>query len=114
MSVHDTLIIQGQLQDMQRFSMFLCVAAGLVAACDSETASFPGIAPVRVTVDDRDFDVYSDGRTAQAIRMSFDVDVSRERARLRSMLAIRQVTGCEIETDSVGGDQVIVTVDLDC
>jgi hypothetical protein len=84
----------------------------LLAACNTPTAPFRGIDPVRVTVDGSTFDVRIRGDLAEAIRVNAQYAPRLGPIEGRAARAMQQVSGCAVRR--VTGDQALLLGQLDC
>lgn len=91
----------------------LLAALLLLGACSSPSIQYSGVAPVNVVISGIEFDVYSNGSTAQAIRLSWgQPDVAVFRIAVRQ--AIERATGCLVDPGSLSGDFTVIDAVLDC
>ena len=86
--------------------------AMLLAACNTPSPGFRGIAPVRVTVAPSVFDVRVKDRQAEAIRINSEYAPRMGPIGPRAAIAIEQVSGCKVRR--LGGDQAMIRAALDC
>ena len=84
----------------------------LLAACNSPSPQFRGIAPTRVTVEGSVFDVRVNDNRAEAIRINPQYAPRFGPIRARAGQAMALVSGCRVV--SVGGDQALAFGRLDC
>lgn len=85
----------------------------LLAACSSPSIQYSGIEPQSVEISGIRFDVFSNGVTAQAIRLSRgkpEVTLFR----ISVIQAIENATGCVVDRDSLEGDFVVVNAAISC
>lgn len=94
-----------------RWYLPFVVFAGL-AACNSPSPVFRGVAPTRVTVDGSTFDVRVKGFHAEAMRMNAQYAPRFGIIEDRAAQAMRQVSGCEVT--KVTGDQALALGKLKC
>lgn len=83
-----------------------------LAACNTPSPGFKGIAPVRITVGKSSFDVRVKDRRAEAIRLNREWAPRLETVAPRAVAAIEKVSGCEVT--NLGGDQALITARLKC
>lgn len=83
-----------------------------LAACNTPSPEFKGIAPTRVTVDGSTFDVRVDGQKAEALRVNAQYAPRFGPIRDRAARAMAQVSGCEVR--KVTGDQALAFGALKC
>lgn len=84
----------------------------LLAACNTPSPEFKGIAPTRVTVDGSTFDVRVNGSGAEALRVNVEYAPRFGPIRDRAARAMAQVSGCEVR--KVTGDQALAFGTLKC
>lgn len=84
----------------------------LVAACNTASPGFRGVAPVRVTVAPSVFDVRVKDGQAEAIRINAEYAPRMGPIAPRAAIAIEQVSGCKIRR--LGGDQAMIRASLNC
>ena len=84
----------------------------VIAACNTPSPGFRGVAPVRMTVGKSTFDVRVDGNQAEAIRLNREWAPRLEAVAPRAVAAIEKVSGCEVK--KLGGDQALITARLAC
>lgn len=92
--------------------MRLFLALLLLAACNTPTAPFRGIKPVRVTIDGSSFDVRVRGDLAEAIRVNAQYAPRLGLIEGRAARAMAQASGCAVRR--VSGDQALLLGQLDC
>ena len=83
-----------------------------LAACNTPSPGFRGIAPVRITVGQSTFDVRVDGNRAEAIRLNREWAPNMKAVAPRAVAAIEKVSGCEVT--KLGGDQALIAARLKC
>jgi hypothetical protein len=88
------------------------ILALALAACDTGTPPYFGIAPERVSAGGMVFDVRVRGLMAEALRQEVMWPPSHEAVAIRAAAAMRQVTGCEVV--AVRGDPSVVEGRLEC
>ncbi|MEE9454768.1 MAG: hypothetical protein V3V13_10350 [Paracoccaceae bacterium] len=96
---------------MRFFTVFLLIT---LMACSSPSLKFSGISPVQVAVEGSVFDVYSNGKEVQAIRVNFQVLPSMSTTIARAISAIESATGCKVVPSSITGDQALVKANITC
>jgi hypothetical protein len=84
----------------------------LLAACNTPSPGFRGVAPVRVTVGPSVFDVRVRDSQAEAIRLNTEYAPRMGPIGPRATLAIEQVSGCTVRR--LGGDQAMIRASLNC
>ncbi len=94
-----------------RWYLPFVVFAGL-AACNSPSPVFRGVAPTRVTVDGSTFDVRVKGFHAEAMRMNAQYAPRFGIIEDRAAKAMQQASGCEVT--KVTGDQALAFGKLKC
>jgi hypothetical protein len=102
-----SLTLQGD-----RWAMRLLVLLCLLAACNTPTGPFRGLAPQRVTVDGSTFDVRVSGDLAEAIRVNAQYAPRMGPIDARAARAMAEVSGCRVKR--VTGDQALLLGRLDC
>ena len=95
------------------FIVFTALAAGL-AACDSPSPRFSGLAARQVLVDGSRFSVRSTAHEAEAIRLSRELKPERGPTVLKGAKAIVLASGCKLVPGTLDGDTNIVRADIDC
>jgi len=83
-----------------------------LAACDTASPEFAGVAPVRVTAGASVFDIRVDGRRAEAVRLNPQPAPRLASVGVPAVLAIEAVSGCRV--DRLTGDQAMMRATLDC
>ncbi len=86
----------------------------LLAACDSPSPAMMGQTPTYVTVDEADFSVRRNRLRAEAIRTNAMPFPSIGAIVIRAGEAMEQATGCDVDPDSLRGDQTVMRADLIC
>ena len=95
-----------------RFSIFI-VLFGLMA-CSSPGKQFSGAEPVRVTVEESIFDIYTVGNDVKVVRLSIEALPKRAVIGARAIVAIEQATGCNFVAGSLTGDQALMQARITC
>lgn len=89
------------------------LAFGL-AACDSPSPRFQGVAARQVTVDGSRFSVRATRSEAEAIRVNGEWRARRGAVVAKAAVAIEQASGCAVRKGSLHGDTNIVKARLNC
>ena len=92
--------------------MRFLVLFALLAACNTPSPHFKGIAPVRITVDGSVFDVRVRGNLAEAIRTNSQYAPRFGPIQARAAFAMARVSGCKVR--KVTGDAALATGHLSC
>ena len=85
-----------------------------LAACNTPTLGYFGIAPVTVTFDGSTFDIRRRGDTVQGIRTSPEAFPDRGDIAVRFGRAVQQATGCDPIPQTLAGDTALLTIRVDC
>ncbi|MBD3679882.1 MAG: hypothetical protein HUJ27_15965 [Rhodobacteraceae bacterium] len=92
----------------------LLLLALVLPGCDSPSPAFMGAAPTRVTVGGMEFRVFAKGNRAEVHRVSRQWKPAKAEVFARGAIAAELATGCRVVPNSIGGDEAIVTLKLDC
>lgn len=92
--------------------IFPLLLGATLAACNTPSPHFRGIAPTRVTVQGSTFDVRVKGKLAEAIRINPEYAPRFSPIRERAGIAMAQVSGCRVK--EVRGDQALALGILTC
>lgn len=95
-----------------RFALILCLTA--LISCSSPGGKFMKAAPVSVSVEGSEFDIYRVGNEVRIIRLSFEVLPKRAVIFARAIVAVNLATGCRVKTGSMTGDQALMQAKLTC
>jgi hypothetical protein len=96
-----------------RFSVFLYIFL-VLGACSSPGRRFSSVEPVRVTIEESDFDVYVLGDEVLVIRMNFEMLPTLAVIGSRAVVAMELVTGCNVVKGSFLGDQAMSEARVSC
>ncbi|MBE0414558.1 hypothetical protein [Yoonia sp.] len=94
--------------------IYSLLVLGAMAACNTPPVGFAGVEPVRVTVGQSVFDVRVKNTRAHALRVNSEFALNFGAVAPRALIAIKQVSGCQIVDGSLMGDAVFITADLLC
>ncbi|WP_428512880.1 hypothetical protein [Roseovarius sp.] len=88
------------------------ISLSALAACDTASPDFAGVAPVRVEAGASVFDIRVAGRRAEAVRLNAQPAFRLSSVGVPAVLAIEAVSGCRV--DRLTGDQAMMRATLDC
>lgn len=83
-----------------------------LAACNTPSARFRNVAPVRISVSQSTFDVRISDNRAEAVRINPEWAPNRKAVASRAVAAIEKVSGCRVH--DLDGDQAVIVARLDC
>ena len=83
-----------------------------LAACDTASPDFNGVAPVRIKAGASVFEIRVKGRRAEAVRLNPQPAMRLASVGVPAVLAIEAVSGCRV--DRLTGDQAMMRATLDC
>jgi hypothetical protein len=92
----------------------ILAAVLLMAGCNSPSIDLYGFPARKVTVGSSQFSVFTDGRTAQAVRTSVEFGPAAAGVIARGHRAIELATGCQIIPGSFDGDPALMRAKLFC
>ncbi len=96
-----------------RFSIFPCIFL-VLASCSSPGRRFNNVEPVRVAVQESDFDIYVLDEEVRVIRMNFEMLPTLAVIGPRAVIAIERATGCVVIDGSFVGDQAMADARISC
>ena len=93
-----------------RWVFFCCIF--VLAACNTPSPGYRGVAPVRVDLGGSTFEIRVKGRRAEAMRINAEWAMRLASVGPRAIWAIEAVSGCKV--DRLTGDQALMEATLDC
>lgn len=94
--------------------LFFFLPLILFAGCNTPPLGFAGVSATQIDVERSTFDVRIKGDQAHALRVNAEFAPNFAAVAPRAQMAIEKVSGCQVISGTLRGDQISMTAALSC